>query len=397
MTQTIPSADQCVPFFQPIIDIPTGAISGYECLARHIDENGKAVSAGWVFESSGLPAEECLKLDRSIRNKALDRFNAEQDEGLLFINISPLWINAIKKGEVPPSLRMIQQIGIDPQRVVLEITEGFGDSALLEDLVKLYREAGVKIAIDDFGVGGSQVDRLIALKPEYLKIDMGIFKAAARGGESANILLSLANVADRSGCEILCEGIESEQEYHFALECGARKLQGWLFSPANAEFLEHDEFSPLVKQYQASFLERKKNQIINATKANQAIDMAVMNVVDAITHDKLDELNARSLRSIGIARAFICDLTGNQLSENIEFGKDGAVKIPMPKQVNWSHRPYFAELLALNKEMSMRQVVSKPYIDRNEKKMCKTRGIVINQNRILCVDTLVDDDVLFCR
>nr|GFD22769.1 hypothetical protein [Tanacetum cinerariifolium] len=77
----------------------------------------------------------------------------------LSLNISPRWISRLRPGQPLPSLKQLQRHGIPPQRIVFEITELGGDSQRLSDVVARYREAGARIAIDDFGAGYSQLDR----------------------------------------------------------------------------------------------------------------------------------------------------------------------------------------------------------------------------------------------
>ena len=384
------------PCFQPIVDVSTSSVAGHEVLARTFDPRGKVVSAGWLFENENLDQEQCLAIDRHVRNQALRAFSDRSDDGMLFINISPMWIRSFSNGEIPPSLRMIRELNLDPQRVVLEITEKIGNARLLEEVVGVYRDAGVKIAIDDFGVGGSQVDRLIALNPDFLKIDMGIFKSASKGGDSANILLSLAELADRSGCEVLCEGIETEQEYHFALECGASKLQGWLFSAAEPEFQTPHRFKNLILECQNSYLNRKKRRFLDASKSNAIIEQAVDGVIEAVRKNEWASLDAKGLSDMGLLRFFLCDFRGDQISPNYEFSRHGITEIEFYKGSNWSHRPYFALLLAMNAKSATRQVVSNPYIDRKDKKLCKTRGAIISHNKVLFVDTIAENEVLYC-
>jgi EAL domain-containing protein (putative c-di-GMP-specific phosphodiesterase class I) len=104
---------------------------------------------------------------------------------------------------------------------VFEITELGGASSRLPGVVASYRQAGARIAIDDFGAGYSQLDRVLALQPDILKLDMRLFQQAARGGPSSEVVKALAQMAEKTGCWIIAEGVETEAELDFALECGA--------------------------------------------------------------------------------------------------------------------------------------------------------------------------------
>ena len=390
--------DKFFPHFQPIIDVCSGHIAGYESLARSYNEQGEPISAGWLFGiDDDVEEQKIIDVDRHIRALALEAAAAHTECGLIFINISPVRMRLLGEGATPASIQLIRDLNLDPSRVVIEITEKVGDTALLDRAVKLYRDEGVQIAIDDFGVGGSQVDRLIAYNPDFLKIDMNIFKKAARGGDSANVLLSLADLADRSNCQILCEGVETEQEYHFALECGASKIQGWLFHPALPHFIDPESVKDSVFSYQTSYLQRKRDKIVTSNFAIQKITESLLLIVESFKSGSIDTLDSAYFYQLGILRFFVCDFSGRQVSPNYEFGSERLYADNECCGRNWGHRPYFPLLIALNETVDHRQIVSKSYIDRQSCVLCKTRGFVLDSDRVLFIDTKVFDETLFCE
>ena len=196
---------QPLPFFQPLIDTATGRIAGYEALARLRDEQGQIVSAGPLFTDPGVDPDDLLDLDRTIRRMALEAFRDNPD-GFISINISPLWVSRLEPGKPLPSLQLLEEIGLPPEQVVFEITELQGDLQELKEAVRRYREAGIRIAIDDFGAGYSMLDRVLALEPDILKLDIQLFRQAASGnGNSGDFVKALALMAEKSGCWIIAE------------------------------------------------------------------------------------------------------------------------------------------------------------------------------------------------
>ncbi len=385
------------PCYQPIVDVCTSQIAGYECLARTRDANDNIVSAGWLFSDSSVRTQTKLEIDRKVRNQALDYTASNPDNGLIFINISPVLMSSLKLGETPPSIKHLRKIDLDPSRVVFEITEKVGDSKLLDRFVKIYRDEGVKIAIDDFGIEGSQIDRLVAYSPDYLKIDMGMFKNASRKGKSSSVILSLAELADRSGCQILCEGVETEEEYHFALECGARKVQGWLFDQAREKHLDRFTFSESITHYQASYLKRKRQKIIESYESSEKLTGHLEELVECYKRDDFSNIDTTKLRQLGVVRIFECDFSGKQVSPNYLFTKDGLQVDFRCRGRNWAHRPYFTLLLGLYQTVDHRQIVSSAYIDRATKLLCKTRGLILDGSRVLFIDTQTIDETLYCE
>jgi EAL domain-containing protein (putative c-di-GMP-specific phosphodiesterase class I) len=100
----------------------------------------------------------------------------------------------------------------------------------------MYRKEGLRVAVDDFGAGFSQLERVIAIQPDIIKLDMRLFQNAARGGVETDVVHLLTRLAKRTGCRIVCEGVETDEDFLFGLNCGAQYMQGYLFSPATANF-----------------------------------------------------------------------------------------------------------------------------------------------------------------
>lgn len=187
----------------------------------------------------------------------LSRLHEAPEDWFLSLNISPRWITLLRPGQALPSLKQLQAHDVDPKRIVFEITELGGDSQRLAEVVARYREAGARIAIDDFGAGYSQLDRVLALRPDILKLDMRLFQAAALGGPSGEVVRALAQMAEKTGCWIIAEGVETEAQLSFALECGARYVQGYLFAQAQRDWFAADAFVPRFAVLRQAYVQLK--------------------------------------------------------------------------------------------------------------------------------------------
>ncbi|WP_394242163.1 EAL domain-containing protein [Halopseudomonas laoshanensis] len=377
---------QPLPFFQPLIDTATGRIAGYEALARLRDEQGQIVSAGPLFTDPGVDPDDLLDLDRTIRRMALEAFRDNPD-GFISINISPLWVSRLEPGKPLPSLQLLEEIGLPPEQVVFEITELQGDLQELKEAVRRYREAGIRIAIDDFGAGYSMLDRVLALEPDILKLDIQLFRQAASGnGNSGDFVKALALMAEKSGCWIIAEGVETEQELHFALECGARYVQGHLFARPAENFLPPDavkaEFSRMRDDYAAGKL------------AERAKLMELRNSLSVLFGDLRKWLakggkptDLPSPKSYPwLLRCFLCDAHGTQISPNYEWTNNSWKADPRYLDHNWSWRPYFYQILAEAGQDS-RVILSNRYRDATTNQYCITSGLFIDNSRhLLLVD-----------
>ena len=227
------------PYYQPIIEVASGRISSYEALARRFDDDGELCSAGGLFNDPQVSNFVKQKLDHQLRCQALANAHLLPDNTRLTLNISPQRISRLAEGSVIPTLQMIQQAGVDPNRVVIELTELSGDIDRLLEVVKRYRKAGLAVAIDDFGAGFSQLDRVIALEPDIIKLDMQLFKQAVQGGIAELVVESLVELSVKSGADIVCEGVETEEQKRLLESLKCDVIQGYLLSrPLPAAELE---------------------------------------------------------------------------------------------------------------------------------------------------------------
>lgn len=377
---------QPLPFFQPLIDTATGRIAGYEALARLRNDDGHVVSAGPLFTDPKVDPQDLLELDRTIRKMALEAFR-DNPEGFISINISPLWVSQLEPGKPLPSLQLLEEIGLPPEQVVFEITELQGDIQDLRDAVQRYREAGIRIAIDDFGAGYSMLDRVLALEPDILKLDIQLFRQAASGnGNSGDFVKALALMAEKSGCWIIAEGVETEQELHFALECGARYVQGYLFAHPAENFLPANavkaEFSRMRDEYaQEKLAERAKLKELRKSLALLFSDLTSWLAKGGKPAD-LPSPKAYPW----LLRCFLCDAQGTQISPNYEWNESIWQADARFLDHNWSWRPYFYQILAEAGQDS-RVILSNRYRDATTNQYCITSGLFIDDSRhLLLVD-----------
>ncbi|GLQ29647.1 EAL domain-containing protein [Litoribrevibacter albus] len=379
------------PYFQPIIDIPSGRIVGYEALARTLDSQGRVCSAGPLFSDPSVPKETLLDIDRSVRKQAIEQIKNIPEGTFLTLNISPEWIQMLKHQDAVPTIDMVLSSGIDPRRIIIEITENEGELESIQRLVEEYRALGMRIAVDDFGAGYSELNRMIALEPDLIKLDMRFFKSAIEGGIANDAIQAIGFMAERIGCDVLCEGVETEQEFNFAVECGATLIQGFMFYPAKASFIAPEEAMEKTERLRQSFLALKLEE--EKERANYFKD--IMSNVHLLTDLWLGTKNVPSIDSLphmpeGFIRFYICSISGEQLSPNYEYFDGQWYQEPSFIGYNWSGRPYFYQVLAISDMLSRTEVTSRPYRDRASRELFQTIGIKLDEGRVLLVDYLYD-------
>jgi EAL domain-containing protein (putative c-di-GMP-specific phosphodiesterase class I) len=372
--------------FQPFIDTATGRIAGVEALGRLRQDDGRLLSVGPLFADPRRPAAELRRLDRLIRDNALQRLHEAPADWFLSLNISPRWISRLRPDQPLPSLKQLQRHGIPAERIVFEITELGGDSQRLSDVVARYRQAGARIAIDDFGAGYSQLDRVLALQPDILKLDMRLFQAAARGGPSSDVVKALAQMAEKTGCWIIAEGVETEAELHFALECGSRYVQGFLFAQAETGFFAADAFVERFAQLRDRYVQQKvveRERLMTLRKQLGQLMQRLQSWAEG-NAPLADLPNVADFP--WLLRFYQCDRHGTQLTPNLERQNGAWMADTRYLGHNWSWRPYFYHLLAEGWH-ERRLTLSNTYRDATSNQYCLTAGQFFdNGQRLLLID-----------
>lgn len=212
--------------FQPIIQMDDGQILGYEGLIRGPSDSTLHSPIN-LFQAA---AEHNLSVtvEHLCRRIVLEQFKALNLPGKLFLNVSPecLLQRDARHGE---TLDYIHEIGINPQRVIIELTEyqPTHDYALLYEAVLHYRKMGFEIAIDDLGEGFSSLRLWSELHPEFVKIDMHFIQGIDKDSVKRQFVKSIQSIAEKSGSKVVAEGIETQAELLTLLELGVACGQGY--------------------------------------------------------------------------------------------------------------------------------------------------------------------------
>ncbi|MGE5623112.1 MAG: GGDEF domain-containing protein [Bacillota bacterium] len=205
------SQRQLTALFQPIIHMQKGEIVGYEGLIRGPSDSPlhSPLNLFKVARAHGLS----VAVEHMCRRVVLERFAELDLPGKLFLNVSPemLLQPHARRGE---TLGYIGEVGINPERVIIELTENQPtyDYDLLREAVMHYRGMGFQIAIDDLGEGFSSLRLWSELRPEYVKIDMHFVQGINHDPVKLQFVRSIQEIAEESGTVVIAEGIETQAE-----------------------------------------------------------------------------------------------------------------------------------------------------------------------------------------
>ncbi len=230
------------PYFQPVVDLAAPGVVYLEALAR------------WQVPPSGfIPLAEELglivALDRQILERALDQLLAWGDGSLAVgVNLSPQSLNRETLADEVEGL--LRARGLEPVRLVLEVTEAALILPRGEQNLKALHRLGVRLAVDDFGTGYASLERLVGLPFDYLKIPRRFIRELTAGRESAAIVAGIGHLAEHLGVRAIAEGVESGEEEARLRRLGIALAQGFLYAPA----MPPEEFP----RWRAKFLARAK-------------------------------------------------------------------------------------------------------------------------------------------
>jgi EAL domain-containing protein (putative c-di-GMP-specific phosphodiesterase class I) len=236
--------------FQPVYCVERKGCVGYEALVRAMNRDGSGLDSDRLFAE--VPQEKSLLLDWVCRALHLRNF-ATVDKGnrILFVNVNPR--AAVEDAEGGNAFaNLVRYYGLATDRLCVEILQDdCRDEGLLHEAVCAYREFGALIAMDDYGVGRSNLDRVIALRPDIVKVDRSLLAGAVGSAKARAMLPAVAQTLHHAGCKVGVEGVESATEALLAIEAGADFLQGNYFAaPAPAlpdESLTGRIFSELLR------------------------------------------------------------------------------------------------------------------------------------------------------
>ena len=212
--------------FQPIHAARRGERAGYAALLRAQDASGAAVRIDGLMEEAAAGGR-LVHLDRAVRALHLRNFaTVDPGDGRLFLEDHPDAAVA-DKGNAREFADLIRYYGLAPKRVCIQIlSHGCGAEQRLADAVATYRELGIAIALDDFGVGCSNLDRLAALRPAMVKLQQATLVQAIGESKARAAFPSLVNMLQDAGCQVVVQGLDTVHQALAAIDSGANFLQG---------------------------------------------------------------------------------------------------------------------------------------------------------------------------
>jgi sensor c-di-GMP phosphodiesterase-like protein len=231
--------------YQPIVDLATRRLVGAEALARWTDEEGNAVSPD-VFVSTAEELGFVGGITRVVLHRALRDFARTFHRWPAFhLSVNVAGADLVDPTFLPMLVESLQRAKAKPKNLIIEITErSAANGEVAMETIRVLRRLGHRIHIDDFGTGHSNLDKLLYLYADTIKIDKAFTRVIGTESVAAAILPQILAMAKSLNLEVVVEGIETDQQAdYFSLVQQKLYGQGWLYGrPVSAQ-----EFHALLR------------------------------------------------------------------------------------------------------------------------------------------------------
>lgn len=283
-------------------------------------------------------------------------------------------------------LRELAALDMDPSRIVLEIADSarLADTEL-RDFVLTWREAGFRIALDDFGAGASNFDRVLALQPDIVRLSPALVQNAERSPRAARLFPHMVSLLRESGSLALVAGIASETQARIAVEADAELLQGDWFAPA-----AHGLPGAEVVREKAALLMGVAKALPDRLELRMR--SRFMEAWNAYRDGKELEDIVRGIPDTEITRVYAIDSTGYQIGDTALTAhalRGRSHPLSDARGACWARRHYFRNAM----EQPGRVQITRPYLSLTEQRLCITFSCMVMRpglgQVILCMDALI--------
>jgi len=221
--------------FQPIVDLASNTIFGYESLARGVSDEGNLIYPDTLFRW-GREGDMLFYLDRACRETSLKTAAVKNIASKVFINFIPTAIYDPQHC-LQSTVKWARQLDFDPKNIIFEVIESdyVADLDHLKKILDFYKSQGFMVALDDVGSGYSSLNMIAKLLPDIVKIDREIIDHIDTNIVNQSIFRAIVQIAKDNNIIVLAEVIERAEEAVFCTQEGADLAQGYYYGKPSSE------------------------------------------------------------------------------------------------------------------------------------------------------------------
>jgi EAL domain-containing protein (putative c-di-GMP-specific phosphodiesterase class I) len=385
--------------FQAVFSLAHGRAVGYEGLLRATGRDNRPTTpldAFAIAERSG----QIVQLDRLARAIHARNFAAQPSgASWLFLNIHPDVIVHGLTHHGPFFGELLESCGISPHRIVIEVIEAaLLEDAPLSDALAYYRGLGCLIAIDDFGAGHSNLDRIWRLKPDIVKLDRALVIQASEDRTARQMLPRVVAMLHEAGSLVLMEGVETEGQAMIAMDAEADFVQGNFFAQPAPELSTAPSGGALFEALHNQFHRLAALEHMDYQSEVDPYAQALVAVAERLEAGQaIAEAATPFLQLPQADRCFVLDRMGHQFGPSAQGARRSATADPRFAPIaddsgaNWARRHYFRRAL-LQPGVHM----TRPYLSVATANLCVTVSTSIRTPAgrfVLCGDVQWNDKV----
>jgi len=359
---------------------------GMEAQLR-VDRDGVAVPLGQFM--AGLSPLERTHIDRlAFSLQCLNIPQTLQGNEWVFL---PIRAEAIRQelGSAQQALVQLNGLNVDSSRLVLEVTDNPGLSeANLTDFVREYRALGFRIAINHFGAGGSNFDRVLAIQPDMVRLDSRLIVNTSASPRARRLFPHMVALLRETATLVVVTGIATEDQAKLAVNADAELVQGDWFAPADRQL-------PLAASIRGR-AEQLMN-LANSSPARSEIRMRgrFMAVWNAYREGRRPEDIVLDIPEPEVTRVYCIDARGYQIGDTAltahARGRGADHPLSDARGACWARRQYFRNAI----EQPGRVQISRPYLSLTEQRLCMTYSCVVTGSGpnqiVLCMDAVAEE------
>lgn len=382
--------------FQPIYSIAHRRIVGLEGLARGIDIENRIVPPQTLFNV--FDKNEVIELDRICQLVHVENFYAlDPPNAWLFLNVDPRTLNdQIRYSSFLESL--IEDKKYPANRIVIEVLESMiDDEQELEHHIHEYKKMGFLIAIDDFGAGQSNFERIWRIKPDIVKLDRSMLQKAGEDPSVKSLIKGITSMLHNCKCIVLAEGVETENEAIAAMEGGVDLVQGFYFAHP---FLLSESIKTRSGLWRDLYQSFDELSLLSTSRYQEILSPYISTFTSVTTgankKPSLKEISESLLPLEKTIRLYQLALDGSQCFSNINSStinirtKDRLRALADTQGASWKRRDYFHSATTNPGVVQ----VTKPYFSISDGTLCITLSVQTHLDGvpfIICCDVLWDE------
>ena len=254
LLESVDITEHFVAFYQNKVDIRTGKIVGAEALVRFLDPttNG-AIRSPAYFVSYYEQTGRIVELDFWVMESVCRMLRKRMDDGKKLVPVSVNFsrMHFAKPGFPDHFEKILNQYGISKELVEVEITETLVMEELehhsIQDTLSTLKERGVRLSIDDFGAGYSSLGSFVHVPASTIKLDRSFLLNNENRTRQLKIMHGIVKMSESLNAEVVCEGVETEEDVEVMRKIEATIAQGYYFSKPQSQ----DKFeAQLDEQYE---------------------------------------------------------------------------------------------------------------------------------------------------